>query len=198
MLRSTWILLLTFVSCGCVEVGAQGNPQLTVVLYNDAGVPARVIESAKEAAERIYRDAGVAIVWKDHADPATGATELVVRIMDRSLNLPGEDFGIAFLGGDGRGIQADVFYSGIEQLRRDSSANPARIMGHVMAHELGHLLLGMNSHSHLGIMQAHWTDQQLRLMSMGTLRFDNSQAKTIRARLISANGVPQITTELRR
>jgi hypothetical protein len=196
--RSAGVLILTFVLCGCVEVGAQGNPQLTVVLYNDAGVPTRGIESAKRTAERIYRDAGVAIAWRDRSEPATGATELYVRIVRRSLNLPGEDFGIAFVGGDGRGIQADVFYSGIEQLTRDSSVNPAHILGHVMAHELGHLLLGMSSHSRFGIMQAHWTDQQLRQTSMGILTFDESQAKTIRTKLINADGVPQITTELRR
>jgi len=169
-----------------------------VVVYNDARVPAQVIESAKETAERIYLDAGIAIVWKDHSDPATGATELFVRIVRRSLNLPGEDFGIAFVGANGRGVQADVFYSGIEQLTNNTSVNPAQIMGHVMAHELGHLLLGMNSHSGLGIMQAHWTEQQLRQMSMGLFKFDKRQSEAIRARLIGIRAVPQIAAELRK
>ena len=186
MFRSTWILILAVVLCGWVESAAQERPQLTVVVYNDAGVPARVVESAKEAAERIYRDAGVAVAWKDHNDPATGTTELFVRIVRRSLNLPGEDFGIAFVGGDGRGVQADIFYSGIEQLTSNSSANPAQVLGHVMAHELGHLLLGMNSHSRQGIMQAHWTDQQLGQMSKGIVKFDKRQAKAIGATLTDA------------
>ena len=198
MFRSTWILILTFVLCGWVEAGAQKDLQITVVVYNDAAVPALVIESAKEIAARIYRDAGVAIMWKDRGAPATGATELFVRIVRRSLNLPGEDFGIAFVGGDGHGVQADIFYSGIEQLRNNTTANPAQIMGHVMAHELGHLLLGMNSHSSSGLMQAHWTDQQLRLMSKGILKFDKRQSRAIGARLISADAAPQIAAELRR
>jgi hypothetical protein len=116
----------------------------------------------------------------------------------RSLNLPGDDFGIAFVGGDGRGVQADIFYSGIEQLTNDTSASAAQIMGHVMAHELGHLFLGMNSHSSLGIMQAHWTDQQLRLMSKGILKFDKRQAEAIGARLTSADAAPQIAAALRK
>ena len=76
-----------------------------------------------------------------------------------------------------------MFSSGIEQLTNNSSASPADIMGHVMAHELGHLLLGLNSHSSLGIMQAHWTDRQLRQMSMGFLKFDKHQSDTMSARL---------------
>jgi len=56
----------------------------------------------KETAERIYRDAGVAVAWKDQSEGAEGGTELFVRIVRRSLNLPGEDFGIAFVGIDGR------------------------------------------------------------------------------------------------
>jgi len=196
MFRSTWILILTVVLCGWIESAAQERPQLTVVVYNDAGVPARIVESAKEAAERIYRDAGIAIAWKDHNDPATGTTELFVRIVRRSLNLPGEDFGIAFVGGDGRGVQADIFYSGIEQL--SSPTNPAQILGHVMAHELGHLLLGMNTHSRLGIMQAQWTDQQLRQMSKGILKFDKRQSEIISAKLSDVHAVAQITTEWQR
>jgi hypothetical protein len=196
--RSTGILILTVALSGWVEAAAQEHPQVTVVVYNDAGIPAGVIESAKKTAERIYRDAGVAIMWRDHRAPATGATELFVRIVRRSLNLPGEDFGIAFVGDDGEGVQADIFYSGIEQLTNNTSASAAQVMGHVMAHELGHLLLGMNSHSSFGIMQAHWTEQQLRLMSKGILKFDKRQSRAIWARLINADAVPQIAAELRR
>jgi hypothetical protein len=196
--RSTGILILTVALSGWVEAAAQEHPQVTVVVYNDAGIPAGVIESAKKTAERIYRDAGVAIMWRDHRAPATGATELFVRIVRRSLNLPGEDFGIAFVGDDGEGVQADIFYSSIEQLTNNTSASAAQVMGHVMAHELGHLLLGMNSHSSFGIMQAHWTEQQLRLMSKGILKFDKRQSRAIWARLINADAVPQIAAELRR
>jgi len=196
MFRNKWILILSLILCIWVEAGAKNVPQISVVVYNDVAVPERVIKSAKETASRIYRDAGVSIVWKNHSDPATGATELFIRIVRRSLNLPGDDFGIAFVGGDGRGVQADIFYSGIEQLTNNTSANPAQVMGHVMAHELGHLLLGMNSHSNLGIMQAHWTDQQLRMMSKGILKFDKRQAEAIGARLSSDDAV-QIAAELR-
>jgi hypothetical protein len=184
VLRSTLIVVISFVLYSRADAGAQENPRFTVVVYNDAGVPAPILQQAKGVTERIYQDAGIRLAWKDHCAPKSGLTQFFVRIVSRSLNLPGEDFGIAFVGPDGRGVQADVFYSGIERLAENNSANPAEIMGHVMAHELGHLLLGMNSHSNIGIMQAHWSGHQFHEMSRGALRFDKRQSQTISARLL--------------
>jgi hypothetical protein len=178
---------LSLILCGWVEAGAKDITRISVVVYNDAGVPASILQQAKEITERIYQDAGIRLTWNDHCDPKSGLTQFFVRIVPRSLNLPGEDFGIAFVGPDGRGVQADVFYSGIVQLAEDNSVNPAEIMGHVMAHELGHLLLGMNSHSNMGIMQAHWSGRQFHEMSRGALRFDKRQSQTISARLLLIN-----------
>ena len=197
MFRNSWILILTFVLSAFVEVAAQGRPQFTVVLYNDAGIPERVVNKAKAITENIYRDAGVELVWKNRAGSVPGGTEFFLRIVPRSLSLPGEDFGIAFVGSDGRGVQADVFYSGIDRMAKDSSVSPAEIMGHVMAHELGHLLLGMNSHSPLGIMQSRWSARQLRQMSMGTLKFDKWQSGIIGSRLLRAHDMHQVEAELR-
>ena len=57
------------------------------------------------------------------------------------------------------------------------------ILGCVIAHELGHLLLGPESHSRLGIMNAHWGPAQIRQALMGNLRFTSDQSKAIRAAL---------------
>ena len=195
MAKGVWTLICSFVLYG--GCAAQPAQRFTVVVYNDAGVPAPVLKKARDIAESIYGEAGVTLLWKEHAASSPGAMEFFVRIVPRALNLPGEDFGIAFVGSDGRGIQADIFYSGIDRMAKNSSVNPAEIMGHVMAHELGHLLLGLNSHSNLGIMQARWSDQQLRQMSMGLLKFDKRQSEKISARLLGNHDIPQIQADLR-
>ena len=51
------------------------------------------------------------------------------------------------------------------------------ILGCVIAHELGHLLLGSNSHSDEGIMQPRWDPNQVRQLMMGTLLFTPEQSK---------------------
>jgi hypothetical protein len=194
MFRNISILLLSVVWCARSFAGAEKNPQLTVFVYNYAGVPERVLNQAERITEKIYMSARVGISWKDctrpveegegqdkcsRSDPAVFS----LRIVHRSLNLQEEDFGIAFLGSDGMGQQADVFYLSIERLEQNSSLGAPAILGHVMAHELGHLLLGSRSHSNLGIMQARWTSSQLRGISMGQLTFDRRQSEVIRARL---------------
>ena len=55
------------------------------------------------------------------------------------------------------------------------------ILGCVIAHEIGHLLLGSNSHSVSGIMQGRWERRQVRQAVTGTLLFTPEQAKLIQA-----------------
>lgn len=53
------------------------------------------------------------------------------------------------------------------------------ILGCIMAHEIGHMLLGPNSHSTGGIMRGEWDAESIRLMTMGTLLFPSQQARTM-------------------
>jgi hypothetical protein len=205
--RKIATFIVGIVLWGSSSASAEPNLMFTVNVYNDAGVRQALLQRSENIAGKIFRHAGFAILWKDCSQArverpgicigARGDTAFAVRIVPHSLSLSGEAFGVAFVGSDGQGVQADVFYSGIEQLTNDSSANPADIMGHVMAHELGHLLLGLNSHSSLGIMQAHWTDRQLRQMSMGFLKFDKHQSEAIEALLLSIRVMRQDELEQR-
>jgi hypothetical protein len=56
-------------------------------------------------------------------------------------------FGISFLGGNGSGRYADVFYVTAQRLSKIFQVNVGYVLDHVMTHELGHLLLGNNAHS---------------------------------------------------
>ena len=207
MFRKIAIFIVGIVLWGSSSAHAWSNPMFTVNVYNDARVSPALLQHSESIAGKIFQQAGFAILWKDCSQAHVERQKMclgtpdeiafAVRIVPHSLSLSGEAFGVAFVGSDGQGTQADVFYSGIEQLTNDSSANPADIMGHVMAHELGHLLLGLNSHSSLGIMQAHWTDRQLRQMSMGFLKFDKRQSEAIGTRLLSVYVMRQDELERR-
>jgi hypothetical protein len=54
-------------------------------------------------------------------------------------------------------------------------------LGCAIAHELGHLLLGTDSHSQSGIMQSRWESVQFRQLTIGTLLFTAEQSERIRA-----------------
>jgi hypothetical protein len=64
------------------------------------------------------------------------------------------------------------------------------MLGHLMAHELGHLLLASTAHSSKGLMRSRWSGADLRLAMRGGLLFDSQQAKRIASNL-KARAVPQ-------
>src|SRR5437016_14371766 len=114
------------------------------------------------------------------------SSDLVVRICPHARNHGDDICGVALLHHDSR-TYADLFFEPIEQLhQQNSDISLAPILGDVLAHELGHLLLGSNAHSRDGIMQPHWTREQLRRVAMGQMRFSKEQAARMRMRIASS------------
>ena len=61
-----------------------------------------------------------------------------------------------------------------------SAAELDQLLGHAMAHELGHILLGTGSHAKTGLMQPGWGDSALDDISKGRLLFSSKDAARIR------------------
>ena len=70
---------------------------------------------------------------------------------------------------------------GLESL--DTEFEVPVILGSVIAHEIGHLLLGLNSHSDTGIMQKRWERKQLQMVTTGNLLFTAAQGKLMQAEM---------------
>jgi hypothetical protein len=104
-------------------------------------------------------------------------------LMAGRLGLPNNVMGLAPGTGPERRL-VYVFYSSVEGLaRRQSRAHvsTAQILGHAMAHEIGHLLLNQESHSPTGIMRGDWNLKDLQDAVYGYLLFTSQQAGVIRA-----------------
>ena len=112
----------------------------------------------------------------------------------RSRLSTNEVFGVAFLSAEGTGCYSDVFYDRAMELHANWNVGLADTLGNVMAHELGHLLLGSNSHASTGIMRAHWQGEELRHLSWGRLSFTNQQADHMRGKLIAT--LPEKPTQM--
>jgi hypothetical protein len=92
-------------------------------------------------------------------------------------------FGIAFVGDDETGRNADVFWKRVQQIQQTAKVDVSLILGSVMAHEMGHLLLGSRSHAVSGLMRARWQPDELRLIRMGALQFLPEQGQRMRTKL---------------
>ena len=120
-------------------------------------------------------------------------THLAVRVLPQSRSSTNEVFGVAFLSAEGTGCYSDVFYDRATELHTNWNVGLADILGSVMAHELGHLLLGSNSHTSTGIMSARWQGEELRRLSRGGLSFTNEQSDHMRRKLNGARQAVELT-----
>lgn len=187
-------LLLGLVAYTYAESPAPEHSQLHVFVYDDVGTSASLLAGAEQAATRVFQRAGIAVSWVncDRVSAPACATEilpgdLAVRIVPRGRIAQPGIFGVSFLDRDGNGSYADVFLDPIRKLLDGPACGSlVSILGDVMAHELGHLLLGSNAHAPQGIMQAHWESAQLRDVSAGRMLFTTAQGERLRSRIASA------------
>jgi hypothetical protein len=181
------------------ETGARAH--ITVNVYNYASVPAAILARAQDEAARIYRKAGVESVWLDCTAGLEGAgrkevclrtsgpTGLFLKILPREMaeRFPTPDGWLGFAAlasakGD-FGAHASIFFHRVEEIQARVSGiglSAGQLLGHVMAHEIGHLLLGSGSHSGSGLMHIPWDRKQLLRAARGELRFTGLQKKKIR------------------
>jgi hypothetical protein len=85
-----------------------------------------------------------------------------------------------------RGKLAFVFYERIQDFSEALELDIALMLGHAMAHELGHLLLPYDAHSVSGVMRGAWDSTQARAATAGTVTFNPDQARLIRERLAAS------------
>lgn len=146
-----------------------------------------------------YRAAGFDIAWTSEALPPKAALRsrpavIEVRLLIlsrtmaenaiRTLQLAPGVMGFALSGStEPHSRIAYVFHDRVVETAQHTHPPVARGLGHVIAHEIGHLLLGANSHGDHGLMQAGWNVRDGRLET-----FTASEIQTIRRRFMVASG----------
>ena len=85
-----------------------------------------------------------------------------------------------------KGSFATVFADRIWSTSDRAGANPRDVLGWVIAHEIGHLLVGTNYHARQGLMRGVWTDLELRRPIGLEWHFSPSEARRMRARFASS------------
>lgn len=171
-----------------------------VAAVNHAGVVGDIWQRAQATASRIYEAAGINVVWIDAAATA-GASTLrsnlrsnLTIIVSASPSAPGLTSSKHVLGfalqPQNRGRLAYAFYARIQGFARDTRTDAGIVLGHVMAHEMGHLLLARKGHAVVGLMRGRW-DRNEAALNSGTVTFTNDEATVIRKR------VAEMTADLR-
>ena len=162
---------------------------LSVRVYDFYGLSPEHRAEARAVAVETMKDAGVAMTWIDcrGADDQVPATclatlddgEVVLRIQDRTKRVA-HILGSAVVRDEGPGVLASVYAGSVADRSAKSGVPLTTILGRVTAHEIGHLLLGSNSHRPTGLMRASW---DVRWRHPSEWRFSRDDAAAIRSRL---------------
>ena len=195
---------------GLGQSAAAASPEtsLTVTIHvnNFAGVDHKTLIEAENVATGIFRKAGLQTRWinpavssedgqeKSTAERMSNLSHIQVIIlpplMAERLGLPNNVMGLA-PGAEPDRQRAYVFYDKVKALAESQMrtrisggvstyAIRVQILGHAIVHEIGHLLLNLESHSDTGIMRANWDLKQLQDACYGYLVFTPPQAEAIR------------------
>jgi hypothetical protein len=174
-----------------------GSVSLTISVFNDAGVSPSVMAQARDRAGFILRHSGISLIWLDCGTPANRPLDsgcsaisfpehLSVRLVPTGSGGTQDIFGRSFQDAEGQGSYAVVYFELLAASESIQEIGTGDLLGSVIAHELGHLLLGRDSHSPSGLMSPSWQTSQLRLAARGRLFFTNQEQDRIRARYLAA------------
>jgi len=172
-------------------------PAVGVLVNNRANLRPEMLKAAEDDAATIYRAAGVQVTWANAGPTDVGrdyAVDFIVMIVSGkeavTMAARSDQDAMGFAVRDsndeaGSGGMAFVLFDRVEDNASSHHVSISRILGQVIAHELGHLLLPGNSHSERGIMRAAWN------LRSGLLEyFTPAQSERIQRRLASRTTPP--------
>ena len=178
-----------------------GRPQVIVSVHNYVQVDPIDLQKAEQRAADILRKAGVETVWLvcSAGEGTHGVPECYTPFtpLDLSLNLvtaaKAKHFPIVkgsygFAVGSANNeftSNAWVFYDLLQKSASELQLNTALVLGNIIAHELGHLLLGANAHSKWGLMRARWLREDLVAADRGELSFSTLERDRIHNAVIA-------------
>jgi hypothetical protein len=139
-------------------------------ILRDAGVDAEFVECRLG-----QTDTGNSI-----CHTSLGPADFILRIVDAHRTSNASELGYSAATQQG-GAYITVFINPEKKRARVETLSDAALLGHTTAHELGHLLLGPDSHSDSGIMRPLWSRRDEEWIAKRALLFHPRQAERMRA-----------------
>jgi hypothetical protein len=198
-------LILVVGACGAQRTSAaarsHGVQQITVRIHNYAQVESSVLVKSERTTDEILSEAGLQVVWLDcwaRRIPANepvcespmGPADLILNLlpqpMSRRFDLRIGALGVALEeAGGGLAFDAWIFCDLVKNAAAHGHLTHEVLLGTVIAHELGHLLLSTNSHSAFGLMREHWSGKDLSAVERRAMYFSSSESERIRQAVIA-------------
>jgi hypothetical protein len=158
------------------------QPKLVIGAYNTARISAESLGAAFILAHDAFGAAGLETEWRIRDDgPPEAPDDLVLWILPGRSRGVGSPFALGaawFEKNSSHGLRAEVFYGAVQE-QSDTLHRSVVLLANVIAHEVGHLLLG-RAHATGGLMAENWSSRT-EFAQRAMLRFDPGEAKRLRA-----------------
>jgi len=184
--RVSTAIVIGFAMVSLTAATGSAETRRVVVRVYETGIGDVAFRTAAiRTAASIVEMAGVFVEWYDCTDngrrpvcqDARRSGNFIARIMPtltpgaplrklsvEALGAQGDEppLGFAVVDPDTHaGKMATVFHDQVQAVARRTGVARSELLGRALAHEVGHLLLGVRGHSRSGIMRAVWTDDEL-------------------------------------
>jgi len=164
--------------------------KVKALLFDYVRLPEKMQKQMQDQVSEIYRKAGVEMEWApcstgegqaERYPGCTGyedATHVLLRIHPHvRKGMTSEAAGEAIV--SARII--NVYWDRVQYEAVSLRVPALEVLAHIIAHEIGHLLLGPNSHAPAGIMAARWRSRDLIHIFQGGLSFTPRECELIQA-----------------
>ena len=159
---------------------------LVILLANTEAVPAHALRQAEQSAAAILARAGVWVEWVDCAmQDCAFIPGFWMQFADRrpsGLHSDTAGYAVRYWVAGGTSGYAVVAWRPVEAAAA-GHIEAGILLGATMAHEIGHLLLGRDTHSLNGVMVPRFRRREIEMAARGELGFTDDQVNRIRAAL---------------
>ena len=170
------------------------GPAVVVRFYRVAS-PAEEFSAARRLTAAILGEAGIAVSWSGcwldagaiapGCQRPPGVNEVILHVMtaaDANAREHQHSLGSSLIDrGTATGTIANVYADRISAMAGGVRADRVCLLGRVIAHEIGHLLMGTNRHSTRGLMRAIWSNRELKRDAPADWQFSDEDAQTMRS-----------------
>ena len=77
---------------------------------------------------------------------------------------------------------ATIYVDRVSRLASSAGADMTALLGHAIAHEIGHLLMASTTHNERGLMRPVWSREELRRNRAEDWRFTDTERLALRNR----------------
>ena len=196
VLIGVWIFSAPAITDAAEALPTEGAAHREILVRTNKahGIPGSILIPAMGVATRVLAQAGVSVRWGKTADsdapvPVGGCRDRHLSVMDIAFlpkapaMVPPSAMAHAFPFASG-GVRIQVFWGSILDMHPASRPELQRsLLGHVLAHEIAHVLIGTKEHSAWGLMKAKWTFAEEGSMQLRPLPMSVTDMEAMRQNL---------------